>query len=146
MVVETQIQQVHSMILIHKWIKTLYGLAVAELVLACIQFLFSIIDLGIVGSQIQDLPKAIGFASPGFFVAIIGMVSGGLGIGALRGLGVRRRCMVVSHFIMCIFAAVFDFGAVFAWIQVAIEAGFLGFGGIAFVSWVLVVSVIAHSK
>jgi len=92
-----------------KWSKTLQALAVTELVLAALILFLAIVSLTIVAVNNMATYGVNNMVAYGFLTRVFGIIRGRLGVGAFRNSGRCQKCLVVSHFVMCIIAAFIDF-------------------------------------
>jgi len=91
----------------YKWLKTLRGLAIAGVVFGVFMLISTLIAAGI--AMAADEIEAGAVATPAFFISIIGIIGGGIGIGAYCCNNRRRKCLSMTHYVFCIISATIDF-------------------------------------
>jgi len=76
------------------------------MVLSCVALLFGILGIGFGFVTIQYCCAAASYIFAEIWVPIIGIICAGLGLGALKRGGYNGRCLLTSHFVMCIISAI----------------------------------------
>jgi len=98
-------------------------LAIVGMVFSCVALLFGIMGIGFGSVTAQYCCAASSYIFAEIWVPIIGIICAGLGLGALKRGGYNGRCLLTSHFVMCIINAI-------AFLVLTVHAGIV-FGTVA---------------